>query len=241
MCMDFDKKFNEMNGVDVGDAGSKREVAKMSEIGIFDLRFFSRNALETDGRGVITAMFNMTDDDGSFMTYDYRADSITESPDGPTLYTIDWSGDVPTGEIDQYEWFRSTIEEISGYVGSDRVIPMDKLPAPLAAFASIYLMPAEAWYTEAETKAANDDMDMVEDGYHFDDDRLAELRLYVEAVERDARARVGCGPMAHDLVRRCQRLLMLYSMEAPELIIRSEENKLAYTMVIHYRGDRVIY
>ena len=65
--------------------------------------------------------------------------------------------------------------------------------------------------------------------------------MYVEAVERDARTRVGCGPMAHDLVRRCQRLLLLYSMEAPDLIIRSEEIKLAYTMVVHYRGDRVIY
>ena len=133
--MDFDKKFNEMTGADAEDAGSKREIAKMSEIGIFDLRFFSRNAIETDVPDVITTMFDMTDDDGSFMTYDYRADSITENPDGPTLYTIDWSGDTPAGEIAQYEWFRSTIEEISGYVGSDRAIPMDKLPTPLAAFA----------------------------------------------------------------------------------------------------------
>ena len=228
--MDFDKRSDDVTAEMCADACSEREVPEMSEVGIFDLRFFSRNANETDARGVIAAMFDMTD-----------ADSITESPDGPTLYTIDWSGDTPADEITQYEWFRSTIEEISAYIGPDRVIPMDKLPAPLAAFASIYLMPAEAWYTEAETKAANDDMDMVEDGYHFDDDRLAELRLYVEAVERDARARVGCGPMAHDLVRRCQRLLILCSMGAPELIIRSEENKLAYTMVVHYKGDRVIY
>ena len=71
----------------------------------------------------------------------------------------------------------------------------------------------------------------------FDDDRLCELRMYAEAVERDAAKRVGSGPLAHDLVRRCQRLLMLYSMDAPDLIIRSEENKLAYTMVIHYRAE----
>ena len=84
-------------------------------------------------------------------------------------------------------------------------------------------------------------MDMIEDGYYFDDDRLAELRLYRQAVELDAQTRAGAGPLAHDFVRRCQRLLMLYSMDAPELIIRSEENKLAYTMTVHYRGDRITY
>ena len=219
----------------------KKAMETFRETGIFDPGYFAHNTDATDGSGVITAMYDMTEDDGTLMTYDYRADSILEKPDGPTLYTIDWSGTAPADEIAQYEYFRKTIEEIAEYVGSDRTIPMDRLPAPLAAFASIYLLPAEAWYTADESRSANEDMDMIEDGYYFDDDRLAELRLYRQAVELDAQTRAGAGPLAHDFVRRCQRLLMLYSMDAPELIVRSEENKLAYTMTVHYRGDRITY
>lgn len=236
MCMDVKKSFEEKN---IGNGGG-RTVEKFREAGVFDLRYFARSAEGTDGSGVIAAMFDMSEDDGTFVTFDYRADSITESPDGPTLYSMEWSGDAPASEIAQYEWFRSTIREVSEYVGPDRTIPMDRLPAPLAAFASVYLLPAEAWYTEEESRAANTDLDMIEDGYHFDDDRLAELSLYRRAVEQDAQTRAGGGPLAHDFVRRCQRLLILYSMGAPEPVIRSEENKLAYTMTVHYRGDRII-
>ena len=219
-----------------------KAVDVFKEAGLFDLQFFSHNAKDkTTGQGVICAMHDMSEDDGTFMTYDYRADSIVWSPEGPVIYTIDWSGDTPADEIAQYEYFRKTIEEIAGYVGPDRTIPMNSLPAPLAAFASVYLLPAEAWYTDEEAKAANEDMDMIDIGYQYDEDRIAELRLFEEAVERDARSRVGAGPLAHYFMRHCQRLLILYSTGAPEFIIRSEENKLAYTMTIHYRGDRVKY
>ena len=113
------------------------------------------------------------------------------------------------------------------------------MPAPLAAFASVYLMPAEAFYTEEESAAANMDLDMLESGYFFDDDRIAQLKAYEETVELDAKRRVGSGPLAHDLVRRCQRVLMLLTMGAPDFILKSEERKLAYTMVIHFRAERV--
>lgn len=240
MCMEINKKADvadaEMGG---GKMTDNKQIEKMKELEFFDLRFFSRSAKDCDGAGVITAMFEMSDEDGELLSYDYRADSIEEIADGPKLYTIDWNGNAPADEIAQYESFKSTIEEIAGYVGPDRKIPVDRLPAPLAAFAYVYLLPADARYTEEETRAANDDMDMIEDGYHFDDDRLAELRLYAEAVERDAAARAGSGPLAHDFVRRCQRLLILHSINAPEFIIRGEENKLAYTLVVHFRGRRV--
>ena len=235
MSMYTKKKSEDVNI----ETGGNKAVETFKEACIFDLGYFAHNVEETDGCGVISTMFEMSEDDGSFITYDYRADSISEKPDGPTLYTLEWSKAAPADEIAQYEYFRKTIEEIAGYVGPDRTIPMDRLPAPLAAFASIYLLPAEAWYSEEESRSANDDMDMIDDGYHFDDDRLAELRLYRQAVELDAQTRAGIGPLAHDFVRRCQRLLILYSMGAPELIIKSEENKLAYTMTVHYRGDRI--
>lgn len=32
---------------------------------------------------------------------------------------------------------------------------------------------------------------------------------------------------------------MLHSINAPEFIIRGEENKLAYTIVVHFRGEQV--
>lgn len=217
----------------------EKKVEKYIEPGIFDLRYFSRSATTVDGSGVITAMFNMTDDDGSFMTYDYRADSIMESPEGPTLYFIEWSGDTPVDEIYRYECFRATIEEISEYIGENRRIPLKEMPAPLAVFASAYLMPAEAYYTEEETAMANQDLDMIDDGYHFDNARLSELKLYLKTVENDAKRRAGSGPLAHDLIRRCQRLLMLYVTGAPEFIIESEERKLAYTTVIHFSAERV--
>ena len=218
---------------------SKKEIDKLNEIGVFDLTFFSRSAKDMDGRGVITAMFNMTDDNGSFLTYEYRADSVTEISKSPMLYTVSWSGDTPADEIALYESFRSTIEEISRYVGPDMKIPMRELPAPLAAFAYIYLLPAEAHYTDEEVSAANDDLELFENDYYIDDDRLFELRMYAEAVERDAKARAGSGPLAHDFVRRCQRVLMLRSIDAPAFIIESEERKLAYTMVIHFRAEPV--
>lgn len=213
------------------------ETKTSCEPAVFDLRYFSRSAGDMDGRGVIQAMFDMTDDDGTFMTFEYRADSVSEISKVPTLYTMGWSGDSPADEIALYESFISTIEEISGYVGPDNAIPLEKLPAPLAAFASIYLLPAEAFYTEEQAAAANEDMDSFEDGDQIDEDRLLELRMYAEAVERDAKARVGSGPLAHDLVRRCQRVLMLRSMSAPDFIIASEERKLAYTMAVHFRAE----
>ena len=70
----------------------KKAMETFKEAGIFDPGYFAHNTDATDGSGVITAMFEMTEDDGTLMTYDYRADSILEKPDGPTLYTIDWSG-----------------------------------------------------------------------------------------------------------------------------------------------------
>ena len=213
------------------------ETKTSCEPAVFDLRYFSRSAGDMDGSGVIQAMFDMTDDDGTFMTFEYRADSVSEISKVPTLYILGWNADAPADEIALYESFRSTIEETSGYVGPDNAIPMEKLPSPLAAFASIYLLPAEAFYTEEEAAAANEDMESFENGEHIDDDRLFELRMYAEAVERDAKARVGSGPLAHDLVRRCQRVLMLRCMNAPDFIIAAEERKLAYTVVIHFRAE----
>lgn len=230
----------EMGGGSMAENKMKNNGETMNEMEIFDLRFFARSAKECDGAGIIKAMFEMTDEEGDLLTYDYHADSVEELAVSPSLYTIDWSGDTPADEIAQYECFRSTIEEVAGYVGPDKMIPMDRLPAPLAAFASVYLLPADAWYTEEERKAANDDMDLVEAGYQLDDDRLSALVLFADAVEHDAKTRVGSGPLAHDFVRRCQRLLILYSTGAPDFVIRAEENKLAYTMVIHYRGIRVL-
>ena len=69
----------------------KKAMETFRETGIFDPGYFAHTADATDGSGVITTMFEMTEDDGTLMTYDYRADSITEKPDGPVLYTIDWS------------------------------------------------------------------------------------------------------------------------------------------------------
>ena len=235
--MDIKKRIIDVNA----EKGCVEAVEKFKEAGLFDPGYFTHYAREKiSGSGVISAMFEMSEDDGTFMTYDYRADGSPGRPEGPVIYTIEWSGDTPADEIAQYEYFRKTIEEVAVYIGKDRAVPMDSLPAPLAAFASIYLLPAEAWYTDEEVKAANTDLDLIDVGYHYDDERLAELRLYEEAVERDARSRVGSGPLAHSFMRHCQRLAILYSTGAPEFIIRNEENRLAYTMVIHYRGERVV-
>ena len=235
--MDVKKRINYVNA----EKGCAESVEVFKEAGLFDPGYFTHYAKEKiSGRGVISAMREMSEDDGTFMTYDYRADGVPGRPEGPVIYTIEWSGDTPADEIAQYEYFRKTIEKIAEYIGKDKAIPMDVLPAPLAAFASVYLLPAEAWYTDEEAKAANEDLNMIDLGYHYDDSRLAELRLYEEAVERDARSRVGSGPLAHSFMRHCQRLAILYSTGAPEFIIRNEENRLAYTMVIHYRGERVV-
>lgn len=237
MGSEIKKRIDEAS-VKTGGGG---EAERAPEPAIFDLRYFSRNVKDFDGPGVITAMFQMSDDDGTFMAEDYRADSISEISEGISAYKMEWSGTTPEDEIALYESFRKTIEEVAGYVGPDRMIPMGDLPAPLAAFASMYLLPAEAWYTDEEAKAVDEDLDLIEDGVALDGRRRAELSLYKRAVEQDAQSRVGAGPLAHDLVRRCQRLMMLYSMEVPEILIRSEENKLAYTITVHYRGYNVLY
>ena len=204
---------------------------------IFDIKSWCRGKAGMNGRDVICSMFEMTDDDCSFMTYEYRADSVMEIPDGPALYTIGWRKDSPEDEIRLYESIKDAVREISSYAGEGKAVCPEDLPPALDVFYSLFLEPAEACYSEQEAAAAREDMDLIEDGHQLCDDRVFELKVYTEAVERDAARRIGSGPLAHDLVRRCQRLLRLYITGAPEIIIASEEKKLAYNVVIHYRAE----
>lgn len=194
--------------------------------------------LGINGCDVIRAMFNMADDRNLYIS-DRHAASECEDPVKTVQYYVDFFGATPEKEIAMFEYFRKTIQEISGYTGKDRRIPVETLPAPLAAFASVFLLPAEADYSDEEIESIREDLDLLEKGDRLEAGRIRELKHYLEVVERDAARRVGSGPLAHMLVRRCQRLLMLYMLEAPEVILKKEEKLLAFTMIVHYRGEIV--
>lgn len=54
-----------------------------------------------------------------------------------------------------------------------------------------------------------------------------------DAIRAEAEERVGRGVAAYDVIIRARRLCRLMSLEAPEIIIRSEANLFAQTLVIH--------
>ena len=54
-----------------------------------------------------------------------------------------------------------------------------------------------------------------------------------DAVRAEAQARVGESPAACDVIVRARRLFRLTSLEAPEIIVRSEANLFAQALVIH--------
>ena len=54
-----------------------------------------------------------------------------------------------------------------------------------------------------------------------------------DAICTEAEARLGKSPAAYDVILRARRLCRLMSLEAPEIIIRSEANLFAQALVIH--------
>ena len=55
----------------------------------------------------------------------------------------------------------------------------------------------------------------------------------IDAICAEAEERVGKSPAAYDVILRARRLCRLMSLEAPEIIIRSEANLFAQALVIH--------
>ena len=55
----------------------------------------------------------------------------------------------------------------------------------------------------------------------------------MDAICAEAEERVGKRPAAYDVIMRARRLCRLMSLEAPEIIIRSEANLFAQALVIH--------
>ena len=54
-----------------------------------------------------------------------------------------------------------------------------------------------------------------------------------DAICAEAEARLGKSPAAYDVILRARRLCRLMTLEAPEIIIRSEANLFAQALVIH--------
>lgn len=55
-----------------------------------------------------------------------------------------------------------------------------------------------------------------------------------DAICAEAEARVGKSPAAYDVILRARRLCRLMTLEAPEIILRSEANLFAQALVIHW-------
>ena len=55
----------------------------------------------------------------------------------------------------------------------------------------------------------------------------------IDAICAEAEARVGKSPAAYDVILRARRLCRLMSLDAPEIIVRSEANLFAQALVIH--------
>ena len=54
-----------------------------------------------------------------------------------------------------------------------------------------------------------------------------------DAICAEAEARVGKSPAAYDVILRARRMCRLMTLEAPEIILRSEANLFAQALVIH--------